>query len=96
MVYRRFGTVYARLLLAKQDEMRRMETMLEALDKSDHSAGNDKYLKSFELDANRESVPEKWPESRPDLLAKMEKTALEYGRLIHPDQLMFSRDYLYG
>ncbi len=82
MVYRRFGTVYARLLLSKQDEMSRMETTLKAMDKADETAGNEDCLKSCTIDADRESIPSNWPESRPMLLARMEKTALEYGRSI--------------
>lgn len=79
MVYRRFGTVFSRLLLAKQDEMSRMEATLTGMDKTDEANGNGEYLMSHALDDDRESIPRAWPESRKQLLVKMEKKALEYG-----------------
>ncbi|KAL8942350.1 MAG: hypothetical protein Q9216_001732 [Gyalolechia sp. 2 TL-2023] len=37
MIYRRFGFLYSRVLLSKQDELRRLEEDLDALDRSDAS-----------------------------------------------------------
>ena len=80
MVYRRFGAVYSRLLLSKQDEMSRMEARLLAMDKTDLADGNGHYLMSRLLDVEREDFPEAWEgQSRVQLLEKMEKVALEYG-----------------
>ena len=92
MVYRRFGPVYSRLLLSKQDELGRMEALLLAMDQTDLADGNGKYLMSKPLDVGREQLPEAWDGvSRVALLERMEKLALEYGmycslrtRLIRP------------
>ena len=92
MVYRRFGPVYSRLLLSKQDELGRLEAMLLAMDQTDLADGNGKYLMSRPLDVERERIPEAWDGvSRVELLQRMEKVALEYGtccslrtRLIRP------------
>ena len=80
MVYRRFGSVYSRLLLSKQDELGRMEALLLAMDRTDLADGNGNYLKSRPLDVARERIPEEWEGvSRVALLERMEKVALEYG-----------------
>ncbi|KAM0804429.1 hypothetical protein BDR22DRAFT_885685 [Usnea florida] len=82
MVYRRFGAVYARLLLAKQDEMSRMEDLLQGMDKTDEAEGNTKYLMSHTRDAGRPHIPSLWTESRTQLMERMEKKALEYAELL--------------
>ena len=79
MVYRRFGTVCSRLLLHKQDEISKMEGVLHSMDKTDERAKNEKYLMSHTLDDGRDSIPEFWPESRPQLMEKLEKKIVEYG-----------------
>ena len=79
MVYRKFRTVFSRLLLTKQDELSRMEALLNGMDKMDDANGNGRYLKSITRDAGRESNPPEWPETRLQLLERMEKKALEYG-----------------
>lgn len=85
MVYRRFGPVYSRLLLSKQDELGRMEAMLLAMDQTDLADGNGKYLMSRPLDVERERIPEAWDGvSRVKLLQRMEKVALEYGMCCSP------------
>ena len=81
MVYRRFGSVYSRLLLSKQDEMSKMEAKLLAWDRTDQADNNGDYLMSRSLDVEREQIPEVWEGlSRVELLEKMEKLALEYGK----------------
>ena len=80
MLYRRFGSVFSRLLLSKQDEMSRMEATLNALDKTDDVTGKGKFLMSRALDEKRSIVPETWSETRPQLMERMEKKALEYGK----------------
>ena len=40
MVYRRFGLVFSRLLLNKQDEIREMEATLLAMDRTDQANGD--------------------------------------------------------
>ena len=85
MVYRRFGPVYSRLLLSKQDEMSRMEATLLAMDRTDQAENNGQYLMSRSLDVEREEIPETWEgQSRVKLLEKLEKLALEYGRYPQP------------
>ena len=80
MVYRRFGSVYSRLLLSKQDELGRMEATLLGMDRMDLADGKGKYLMSRPLDVQREGIPRAWRGvSRVELLGKMEKLALEYG-----------------
>ena len=82
MVYRRFGTVYSRLLLSKQDEMSTMEDLLLGMDKTDRDNNNEKYLMSRQKDVNRgNDIPSAWQgQSRIQLIEKLEKLALEYGK----------------
>lgn len=83
MVYRRFGPVYSRLLLSKQDEMSRMEAMLLAMDRTDLADNNGQYLMSRPFDIEREQIPEAWDgQSRVKLLEELEKKALEYADLL--------------
>ena len=65
-IYRRFGYVEARLLLEKQDEMRRLEQELKAMDERDEN------LKSKRL-VTRTFEPTR------DILQKLETTYHEYG-----------------
>ena len=82
MVYRRFGTVYSRLLLSKQDEMSSMEDLLLGMDKTDRDNNNGQYLKSRQKDVDRgNNIPSAWQgQSRVQLIEKLEKLALEYGK----------------
>lgn len=80
MVYRRFGCVFSRLLLCKQDELGRIEKTLEAMDRTDADGGNGRYLMSHKRDEHRDTVPDTWPESRTQLMEKLEKKALNYGK----------------
>ncbi|KAI4256673.1 MAG: hypothetical protein LQ352_001991 [Teloschistes flavicans] len=84
MVYRRFGSVFSRLLLTKQDEIRRMESWLEKLDRSDERNGRTKFLKTTMEDERRKDseLPKGLPESRVSLMAKLEKKTLEYAELL--------------
>ncbi|MCJ1396465.1 hypothetical protein MMC18_009355 [Xylographa bjoerkii] len=83
MVYRRFGTVYSRLLLHEQDEMRRVEATLNSMDKTDEYHGNAQYLMSPELDAKRQSFPDEWPrQSRPQLMEQLKRKALDYAEFV--------------
>jgi len=81
MLYRRFGTVFSRLLLNKQDEMRELEGLLQGMDKTDESSGKSEYLMSRTEDVNRaDDIPTAWPESRTQLMQKLEEKALQYGK----------------
>lgn len=82
MVYRRFGSVFSRLLLYKQDEINRMEAMLHLMDKYDEKNNGGKYLMSRVFDVERGErgeTPGMWPESRIKLMERLEKKSLEYG-----------------
>ncbi|KAL8645462.1 MAG: hypothetical protein Q9226_007292, partial [Calogaya cf. arnoldii] len=86
MLFRRFGIVFSRLLLNKQDEIRQMEDELQGMDRMDQflattkGSGNESYLLSRDEDVNREpsSIPACWSMTRPKLLEKLETKILEY------------------
>ena len=83
MTYRRFGLVFSRLILNKQDEIQEIERTLLAMDRMDE-ATDEGYLMSRTADVSREtdSIPPSWSETRPQLLERLEKKALEYGECI--------------
>lgn len=81
MIYRRFGLVHARLLLHKQDQIRRMEDDLLAMDKLDSRSDNGRRcLRSTMMDEARKPH-EHGRESRNELLERIEKKTIEYGML---------------
>ncbi len=71
MLYRRFGFLQARLLLHKQDQLRKLETALDRLDKK-YLAENADLLISRERD-------DCYSEERKTLLLKIEEAFREYG-----------------
>lgn len=78
MVYRRFGTVSARLLLNKQDELRELEQLLNVMDsQSAKTSEGLSALSSRELDEH-ENFGKK--QTRTQLLKVMEQRYLEYSR----------------
>ena len=81
MVYRRFGTVFARLLLSKQDEIRRLEARLLGMDRTDEHNGDSEYLMSVAKDSARDpsKIPTSWRNvTRTQLMSRLERLALEY------------------
>ncbi|MCJ1246795.1 hypothetical protein MMC30_004004 [Trapelia coarctata] len=64
------------------DEMSKMQAILHAMDKTDSEQGEGQYLMSHTLDKDRENIPNTWPESRIQLMERMERKALEYGTYI--------------
>ncbi|KAK0516460.1 hypothetical protein JMJ35_001063 [Cladonia borealis] len=83
MVYRRFGSVFSRLLLNKQDEISGIEAKLLGMDKMDDTETNRQYLMSRALDVDRDGIPRAWrEETRPQLLENLEKKTLEYAELL--------------
>ena len=57
--------------------------MLHAMDQTDQADNNGHYLMSRPLDVEREEIPEAWEgQSRVQLLEKLEKLALEYGKYL--------------
>lgn len=75
MLYRRFGFLQARLLLHKQDELRRMETLLDGIDKYDAN-NRPNLLKARERD-DKESG------HRKKLFDEIEQKFREYGLTPH-------------
>ncbi|KAL8785690.1 MAG: hypothetical protein Q9195_008536, partial [Heterodermia aff. obscurata] len=89
LIYRRFGGVFSRLILNKQDELRAMEQRLFMMDQED--AENDpKRLMSRTYDLQKDADPNVDKTlSRSFLLAQMERAALEYSHLLtHAKQLV--------
>jgi hypothetical protein len=70
MIYRRFGYVQARLLLEKQDDLRYLEDKLDILDSQDSFGDRDVLL-----------TRSNYEEPRKELMARLEKTFIEYGKL---------------
>ncbi|KAL9583404.1 MAG: hypothetical protein Q9212_002734, partial [Teloschistes hypoglaucus] len=83
-IYRRFGTLFSRLLLTKQDEIRRMECELEAMDRTDHANGDIEYLRTTIEDERREyPLPAGWTEGgRKKLLGRLERGLVEYADIL--------------
>ncbi|KAI4175770.1 MAG: hypothetical protein LQ343_001383 [Gyalolechia ehrenbergii] len=82
MIYRRFGFLYSRVLLSKQDELRQLEEDLDALDRSDAS-GTDrtrKCLKSQSKDYAREKLD--GVQTRKELLQAVESKLYQYGQYL--------------
>ena len=78
MIYRRFGTLHARLLLNKQDELRELEDDLRDMDEQDlKGEDTDIYLMSRTKDNKREPIEGR--QTRKQLLETIEKKTLEYG-----------------
>ncbi|KAI4266067.1 MAG: hypothetical protein L6R38_008979, partial [Xanthoria sp. 2 TBL-2021] len=85
MLFKRFGIVFSRLLLNKQDEIRQMEDELQGMDRMDNTVlANKAYLLSRDEDVKRErsSIPACWSQTRPQLLEKLETKILEYSELL--------------
>ncbi|KAL8720868.1 MAG: hypothetical protein Q9225_002347 [Loekoesia sp. 1 TL-2023] len=82
MIYRRFGFLYSRVLLSKQDELRKLEEDLDALDHSDAN-GTDrtrKCLKSQAKDFAREKI--NGVQTRKELLQTVERKLYQYGQIL--------------
>ena len=86
MLFKRFGIVFARLLLNKQDEIRQMEDELQGMDKMDLVSDKKEYLLSRDEDVKREpsTIPGCWSQTRPRLLEKLEKKIMEYCKCSEP------------
>ena len=78
-IYRRFGFLYSRVLLSKQDELRRLEDDLDAMDHRD-AHGTDrtrKCLKSCAKDFARERKENL--QTRKELLQTVRSKLYDYG-----------------
>ncbi|KAL8732197.1 MAG: hypothetical protein Q9166_002944 [cf. Caloplaca sp. 2 TL-2023] len=78
-IYRRFGFLYSRVLLSKQDELRRLEDDLDAMDSRDAKTSDKtrKCLKSRTKDFARASID--GAPTRKDLLQAIESKLYQYG-----------------
>ncbi|KAL8644661.1 MAG: hypothetical protein Q9226_007654 [Calogaya cf. arnoldii] len=89
-IYRRFGFLYSRVLLSKQDELRRLEEDLDAMDHRDaHTSDKTrKCLKSRAKDFAQTSTH--GSPTRKQLLQSVESKLGEYGQLLLQAQQMVS------
>ena len=79
-IYRRFGEVFARLLLNKQSEMTNLEDKLrtmDELDSEDAPDGQSRRLMSWKHDRSKSNAQDQ-TQTRQQLLAEAETKALEY------------------
>ena len=76
MLYRRFGYLQSRLLLEKQDDLRRLESALDRLDRKEFNENRTALMSRHDIDE---------PESatRRELLQKIETKFHEYGMFVH-------------
>ena len=90
MIYRRFGYLYSRLLLDKQDELREIEENLDKTDKrdADGSEGTQRCLQSRSRDQQVNHVND--DSTRRAIMRKAEEKLYVYGKdqfpkfLLHP------------
>ena len=76
-MYRRFGSLHARVLLYKQDELRRLESDLRTMDVQDSkSQAGERKLISWHKDC-RSSAGDK--KTRQSLMRTIEQKTTEYG-----------------
>ncbi|KAI4270248.1 MAG: hypothetical protein L6R38_007191 [Xanthoria sp. 2 TBL-2021] len=89
-IYRRFGFLYSRVLLSKQDELRKLEDDLDAMDNRDaHTSDKTrKCLKSRAKDFARTST--NGSQTRKELLQTVESKLYEYGGILLQAQQMVS------
>ena len=87
MQYRSFGYLHARLLLALQYDVERLEKQLDALDKYDKESGEREKLSCKQRD-DRQNAPDKVPGdfqylfemTRPQVLQELKVKLMEYGK----------------
>ncbi|MCJ1382307.1 hypothetical protein MMC17_005420 [Xylographa soralifera] len=81
MIYRRFGLLQSRLLLHKQDELRKMEEELLTMDtRDDKTEEGQDLLRCWSRDRKRVSCNGK--ETRKQLMGRIEKASFEYGQIL--------------
>lgn len=79
MIYRRFGFLYSRVLLQKQDELRELEENLDQLDLKDSKESDQsrRALQSRARDQKRTGKPDH--QTRQELLKASEEKLFDYG-----------------
>lgn len=78
MIYRRFGYLQARLLLEKQEELRRLEEDLDILDSREQERWKDAHARDNPLKTLKNGKKDKASERRV-LIRKIEKKFRGYG-----------------
>ena len=77
MIYRRFGLLFSRLLLQKQDELAELEDLLRTMDDFDNNDVQRKnYLRNRSADEGGAPIPGQ--RLRKDVLKAIETKVLEY------------------
>ena len=91
MIYRRFGFLYSRLLLEKQDELREIEEKLDETDKRDAngSEGTQKCLQSRSRDQRDNDVND--DSKRRAIMRKAEEKLYVYGKEQFPKYPLHSK-----
>lgn len=88
MIFRRFGFLYSRVLLNKQDEIRELESRLDKMDEEDYENKSTRVcLKSRSRDEKRTCNT---GQTRKELLQASEKKLLEYGNIMLQAQQLVS------
>ncbi|KAL8801499.1 MAG: hypothetical protein Q9182_004402 [Xanthomendoza sp. 2 TL-2023] len=87
-IYRRFGFLYSRVLLSKQDELRRLEDTLDDMDRRDATTSDKtrKCLKSQAKDFAQTST--NGTQTRTELLRTVQGKLYEYGQFLLQAQQM--------
>ena len=71
MIYRRFGYLQSRLLLDKQDDLRRLESALDRLDFKETKKNNDALMSRHDIESDA-------CKDRRELMQKIETNFKEY------------------
>jgi len=90
MIYRRFGTLQARLLLRKQDQLRKLEDQLKAMDAFDDESEAGRQCLASRMKDEAMQPEYEGGETRDQLLDRIEKKHLEYGQLLMQAQALVS------
>ncbi|KAL8740282.1 MAG: hypothetical protein Q9190_007000, partial [Brigantiaea leucoxantha] len=93
MMYRRFGFLYSRILLSKQDELRELEDTLDDMDKRDslRDEHSRKCLMSRTKDFHRKTTDGRKPRSV--LIQEIEKKLYEYGQILLQNQQLVAMNH---
>jgi len=87
MVYRRFGYLHSRVILRKQDQLRKLEAELEGYDNDDANGPEEmkKLLISRDYDETFDRKQTEGTRTRTQILVEIEETLSKYGKGGLPD-----------
>lgn len=80
MIYRRFGFLYSRVLLQKQDELREVEETLDDMDKRDAKESNQSRLALQSRAKDQKRTGDSSHQTRQELLRSTEEKLYSYGQ----------------